>query len=68
MTAEQPLEKAVCPRCRRRMVYVTAVPHPRAPQMQQTTFVCYPCNRTWSYALSLEMAATYAAEATLSPA
>lgn len=51
--------KALCPKCRGDMIYVTAVPHPRASQMQQTTFVCYPCNRTWNYALSPAMAAVY---------
>jgi hypothetical protein len=43
------------------MIYVTSVPHPRSPAMQRTTFVCYPCNRTWSYALAPEMAEAYAA-------
>jgi hypothetical protein len=42
------------------MIYVTAVPHPNAREMRRTTFVCYPCNRTWTYALSPEMAAAYA--------
>jgi hypothetical protein len=45
------------------MIYVTTMPHPRAPEMRQTTFVCYPCNRTFNYALSPEMAAEYATEA-----
>ena len=45
------------------MIYVTAVPHQRAPQMRRTTFVCYPCNRTWSYSLSAEMVERYAANA-----
>ena len=43
------------------MIYVTSVPHPRSPAMQRTTFVCYPCNRTWSYALAPAMAEAYAA-------
>ena len=60
MTADGPIEKVVCPKCHSEMIFVTAVPHRSAPQMQQTTFVCYPCNRTWNYALSSEMAATYA--------
>jgi hypothetical protein len=44
------------------MLYVTAVPHPKAPQMRRTTFVCYPCNRTWSYTLSADMAERYATD------
>jgi transposase-like protein len=60
MTADEPIEKVVCPKCHGEMIFVTAVPHRSAPQMQQTIFVCYPCNRTWSYALSSEMAANYA--------
>jgi hypothetical protein len=43
------------------LIYVTSVPHPKAPAMQRTTFVCYPCNRTWSYALAPAMAEAYAA-------
>ena len=31
--------------------------------MQRTTFVCYSCNRTWSYALAPAMAEAYAASA-----
>ncbi len=54
---------APCPKCQATMIYVTAMPHPRAPEMRQTTFVCYPCNRTFSYALSPQMAAAYATEA-----
>lgn len=65
MADDEPVEIAICPKCRGGMVYVTAMPHPRAPQMQQTTFVCYPCNRTWNYALSSEMAAAYATPAAL---
>jgi hypothetical protein len=45
------------------MTFVTAVPHPRASEMRQATFVCYPCNRTWNYALSPEMVAAYSTEA-----
>jgi DNA-directed RNA polymerase subunit M/transcription elongation factor TFIIS len=52
-----------CPKCREQLLYVTSIPHPRAPEMQRTTFVCYPCNRTWSYALSPPMAEAYAAAA-----
>jgi hypothetical protein len=50
------------------MIYVTHLPHRLAPQMQQTTFVCYTCNQTRSYALSMEMAAAYAAICTPSVA
>jgi transposase-like protein len=52
---------ANCPKCGERLIYVTSVPHPRSPAMQRTTFVCYSCNRTWSYALAPAMAAAYAA-------
>jgi hypothetical protein len=44
------------------MTYVTAVAHPSNADLLQTTFVCYPCNRTYNYALSQEMAASYATE------
>ena len=60
-------EKPPCPMCKKEMLFVTALmpfvtalPYPRAPQMQKTTFVCYPCNRTWTYALAAEFAALYA--------
>ena len=52
---------APCPKCRTEMVYVTHLPHRLASRMQKTTFVCYTCNQTRSYALSTEIAATYAA-------
>jgi hypothetical protein len=52
---------ALCPKCGDQLTYVTSVPHPKSPAMQRTTFVCYPCNRTWSYALAPAMAAAYAA-------
>jgi hypothetical protein len=52
---------ASCPKCGHQMIYVTAVPHPKAPQMQRTTFVCYPRNQTRSYMLSAEMAHAYGA-------
>jgi DNA-directed RNA polymerase subunit M/transcription elongation factor TFIIS len=54
---------AQCPKCREQLLYVTSVPHPKAPEMHRTTFVCYSCNRTWSYALSPAMAGAYAAAA-----
>jgi hypothetical protein len=53
--------KAPCPKCHNEMVYVTHLPHPLAPQMQRTTFLCVRCNQTRSYALSAKMAAAYAA-------
>jgi hypothetical protein len=53
--------KALCPKCRNDMIYVTAIPHPTAPQMQRTTFVCFPCNQTRAYMLSAAMADVYAA-------
>jgi DNA-directed RNA polymerase subunit RPC12/RpoP len=52
---------ARCPKCAHPLLYVTSVPHPKAPEMQRTTFVCSPCNRTWSYALAPAMAEAYAA-------
>jgi hypothetical protein len=54
------LMRAACPKCRKDMIYVTAMPHPQAPEMRRTIFVCYPCNRTWNYTLSPEIAAAYA--------
>jgi hypothetical protein len=45
------------------LIYVTSIPHPKSPAMQRTTFVCYGCNRTWSYALAPAMAEAYAAVA-----
>jgi uncharacterized protein YbaR (Trm112 family) len=55
---------AACPKCRYDMTYVTSLPHPKAPEkMLKTTFVCFRCNRTFSYALSPEMAAAYSTEA-----
>ena len=61
MGATQPLI-AFCRKCRSGMTYVTAVPHPRGSDLLQTTFVCRPCNRTYNYALSPEMAACYATD------
>ena len=54
---------ALCPKCGEQLTYVTSVPHPKSPAMRRTTFVCYPCNRTWSYALAPAMAEAYAASA-----
>jgi len=52
---------APCPRCRAGMIYVTALPHPHAPAMRRTVFLCTPCNQTRNYSLSAAMAAAYAA-------
>ena len=59
-------ETAFCPKCHGALLYVTALPHPRSAQMRKTTFVCTPCNRTWSYALAAEIAALYATAPPLS--
>ena len=52
---------APCPKCHAEMIYVADLPHPKAPNMRKTTFVCYGCNQTRSYALSDEMAKAYLA-------
>jgi hypothetical protein len=49
------------------MIYVTTVPHPIAPRMRRTTFLCCTCNQTKSYSLSPDMAAAYAAAAPALP-
>ena len=59
--------KAVCPKCRYELIYVTALPHPKAMHMRRTTFLCEPCNRTWAYNLSSEMADIYATNAPKMP-
>jgi hypothetical protein len=59
------LQTALCPKCRSALLYVTALPHPNAPEMRKTTFVCRSCNRTWTYPLTAELAELYAAEAAL---
>lgn len=43
------------------MFYVAALPHPKSSTMRKTTFVCYACNQTRTYALSDKMAKAYAA-------
>lgn len=43
------------------MIFVTALPHPHAPEMGRTVFLCAPCNRTPNYSLSAAMAESYAA-------
>ncbi len=65
--ASQQTIKAPCPKCRSDMIYVTAIPHQKAPWMQRTTFVCRACNQTRAYMLSAAMAETYAT-ANASPA
>lgn len=53
---------AICPKCSTEMIFATSLPHPRAPAtMRRTTFVCYGCNQTRSYSLSVDMADAYAA-------
>ena len=61
--SEEPDLTALCPKCGEPLIYVASVPHPKSPAMQRTTFVCYVCNRTWSYALAPAMAEAYAAGA-----
>jgi hypothetical protein len=53
--------KARCSKCQNEMIFVASVPHPKSPQMRRTTFVCYACNQTRSYALTHAMAEAYAA-------
>jgi hypothetical protein len=65
MTAQT--AEAICPKCHTQMLYVTAMPHPKAPGMRRTTFACYTCNTTRSYILSPEMAGAYAAASVSSP-
>ena len=52
---------APCPRCRAGMIFVTALPHPHAPSMRRTVFLCALCNQTRNYSLSAAMAESYAA-------
>jgi hypothetical protein len=66
MTTDQ-IERALCPKCHNSLLYVTAMPHPKAPQMRKTTFVCYPCNRTWTYPLIAELAELYAVQSQHAP-
>ena len=61
MTIDQKT-KASCPKCHTEMLYVTAMSHPMAPQMQRTTFVCRGCNQTRNYMLSAKMADAYASD------
>jgi transposase-like protein len=58
MTPDYPM-RATCPKCSRDLIYVTTTPHPNALVMRRTTFVCYPCNRTWNFMLSPEMAGAF---------
>ena len=57
--AQDPAITALCPKCRIEMIFVTTLPHPKAPEMQRTTFVCYGCKQTRSYSLSPAMAQAY---------
>lgn len=52
---------APCPKCRAVMIYVAALPHPHAPAMRRTVFMCSACNQTRNYSLSAAMAEAYAA-------
>jgi hypothetical protein len=52
---------APCPKCHTEMIYVAALPHSKSLTMRKTTFVCYSCKQTRSYALSEEMANAYLA-------
>ena len=52
---------APCPKCRTGMMFVAALPHPHAPAMRRTVFLCTPCNQTRNYSLSEAMAEAYAA-------
>ena len=52
---------APCPKCRAAMIFVAALPHPHAPGMRRTVFLCTPCNQTRNYPLSAAMADAYAA-------
>jgi RNase P subunit RPR2 len=56
------IEDAVCQKCQTPLLYVTALPHPKSPQMRKTTFVCYQCKRTWTYPLAAEIAEYYGAK------
>jgi transposase-like protein len=55
--------KPCCPKCGARMPYVASTPHPQSPQMKRTTFICFTCNRTWSYVLLEDLAKQYEAGA-----
>jgi hypothetical protein len=41
------------------MIYVTAMRHPTAHNMQRTTFVCFTCNQTRTYMLPVAAAGDY---------
>jgi len=43
------------------MAYVAALRHSNSA-MLKTTFLCQPCNRTWAYMLSPQMAERYQPE------
>jgi hypothetical protein len=51
-----------CPKCRSAMIHVAIMPHPIAPAMQRSTYVCRACNCTRTYILpSSSMSAPFAA-------
>lgn len=62
MTTDQTTDqrpKTPCPKCGYDMIYVTAMRHPAAHNMQRTTFVCFTCNQTRTYMLPVAMAGDY---------
>lgn len=40
-----------CPKCQSGMVHVTDLPHPLAPKMMKSMYVCRACNQTRTYIL-----------------
>jgi hypothetical protein len=42
---------ARCQKCRSDMTHVTDLPHPLAPNMLKSMFVCRTCNQTRTYIL-----------------
>jgi hypothetical protein len=50
----QPIDTTLtpCPKCQSPMIHVADTPHPLAPAMQRSTYLCRPCNRTRNYILA----------------
>ena len=44
-------QSAPCPKCRSSMAHVTDVPHPLAPKMMKSFYICRACNQTRTYIL-----------------
>ena len=44
-------QSARCPKCRSDMTHVTNLPHPLAPNMMKSMYVCRACNQTRTYVL-----------------